>query len=226
MENQLNKNNLENHMYPYDGFKDYIEKYPFIVIIGKYDHILGPIAIFSPIIIDDDQFIRNLLRDALNTKNKFVILNYDKFYSQVCKVDIKDEVARGKKQLYAIILVRHVDYPLIPTVYFQRIETIFRKLGEENILKDDNSIFENFFNEIQKMYLDKNEIIPLESANLEIRSEINTIRGFCELILEEKRKTGKLSEDLIIKYVEIMLDSCDDIIETIEKNLHNSLQGS
>ena len=118
-----------------------------------------------------------------------------------------------------------MEYPLIPTVNFQRIEMLFRKLGEENILKDDNSIFKTFFDEIQQIYIDKNEIVPLESANLEIRSEINTIRGFCELILEEKKHKGKLPDDLIIRYVEIMLDSCDDIIETIKKNLQNSLQG-
>ena len=213
-------------MHSFNELKDLLDNLPFIVIIGKYDHILGPRAIFSPIKIVDDQFIRNLLRDALNTKNKFVILNYDDFYSQVCKVDVKDETARGKKQLYAIILLRHVDYPLIPTVYFQRIEMIFRKLGEKKILIDDESIFNKFAEEIQNIYLEKNEIIPLESANLEIRSEINTIRGFCELILEEKDKSGKLSDDLVIRYVEIILDSCDDIIETIEKNMHNQLQGN
>ncbi|MBN1215048.1 MAG: hypothetical protein JXA99_06335 [Candidatus Lokiarchaeota archaeon] len=213
-------------MHSFNELNDLLDNLPFIVIIGKYDHILGPRAIFSPIKIVDDQFIRNLLRDALNTKNKFVILNYDDFYSQVCKVDVKDETARGKKQLYAIILLRHVDYPLIPTVYFQRIEMIFRKLGEKKILIDDESIFNKFAEEIQNIYLEKNEIIPLESANLEIRSEINTIRGFCELILEEKDKSGKLSDDLVIRYVEIILDSCDDIIETIEKNMHNQLQGN
>jgi hypothetical protein len=203
----------------------YLDKNPFILMIGKYDHVLGPRALFSPIEIGNDQFIKNLLRDALNTKNKFVILNYNKFYSQICKVKIRDENARGKKQLYAIILLRHIDLPLLPTIHFKKIEMLFRKIGEKKILQDDLQHFSSFFDEIKEIYINKNEIVPLESCNLKIRSGVNTIQGFCELILEEKRKNGKISEDSVLTYTELMLDSCDDIIEALEKDFQSSFKG-
>ncbi len=205
--------------------KEYLDHFPFLIIIGKYDHVLGPKALFSPIKFDNDQFIKNLLRDALNTKNKFVILNYYNFYSQICKVDIKDKEARGQKQLYAIILLRHSDFPLLPILHFKRIEMLFRKIGEKNILKDDFKIFKDYFNKIQQIYIDKDEMTPLEAFQLKIRSGINTIQGFCELIFEEKKETGSITEDTVLNYVGLMLDSCEDIIKALENDLQSSLQG-
>ncbi len=107
------KENDEN-LDPYEGFKEALDNFPFVIIIGKYDHVLGPRALYSSIPLNNEPFMRNLLRDALNTKNQFVILDFDRFYSQIYKVEIEDQNARGKKQLYAIILLRHVEYPLIP----------------------------------------------------------------------------------------------------------------
>ena len=60
-------------------------EYPFLIIIGKYDHTLGPRAIFFSFRLEHEDFVRNLLMDALNTKNKFVILDFSEFYSQICK---------------------------------------------------------------------------------------------------------------------------------------------
>lgn len=224
MNKQFNKNSPR-EVELSEEITDYLEKYPFLTIIGKYDHVLGPRALFSPIKFNNKRFIKNLLRDALNTKNKFVILNYEQFYSQISKVRIRDEASRGQKQLYAIILLRHIDLPLIPTVHFKKIEMLFRKLGRRNILQDDPQYFNSFFDEIKKIYVNKNEIVPLESCNLKIRSGVNTIQGFCELILEEKEISGTISEESVLTYVKLMLDSCDDIINALENDFQNSLQG-
>jgi len=201
----------------YDDIKEELEQYPFLIIIGKYDQILGPRALFSSVELKDDEFIRNLLRDALNTKNKFVIIDFGQFYTQVCKTEVEDKSARGGYQLYAIILLRHVEYPLIPIIHFKRIEMMFHKINRELILEDNSDSFKEFFTEISDIYLRKDEILPLESVNLQIRSGINTIQGFCELILEEKKKYGKISEQNIINYIEMMLDSCNDIMEAFKK---------
>ena len=207
----------------YDNFKTELDKYPFLTIIGKYDQILGPRALFSSIPLNDEEFIRNLLRDSLNTKNKFVILDFDVFYSQICKVEVEDASARGRKQLYAIILLRDVELPLIPILHFKRIEMMFHKININKILSDNIQAFEAFFEQIREIYMKKDELLPLESKNLQIRSGVNTIQGFCELILEQKKKNGKVSEQNIISYVEMMLDSCNDIMNAIENGQKNSL---
>lgn len=207
----------------YNDFKEHLNNFPFITIIGKYDQILGPRALYSSVPIQDEEFIRNLLRDALNTKNKFVILDFNQFYSQVCKIEVNDKTARGGKQLYAIILLRHVENPLLPILHFKRIEMIFRKIGNEKILNDDEKAFGDFMEQINNIYINKAELLPLESVNLQIRSGVNTIQGFCELILEEKKKNGKFSEEDVISYIEMMLDSCNDIIMAVENKLKESL---
>jgi hypothetical protein len=207
----------------YNNFKEHLNQFPFITIIGKYDQILGPRALYSSVSIQDEDFVRNLLRDALNTKNKFVILDFNQFYSQVCKIDVKDGTARGGKQLYAIILLRHVENPIIPILHFKRIEMMFHKIGNKKILNDDKNSFKKFIEHINEIYINKAEVLPLESVNLQIRSGINTIQGFCELILEEKKKNGKLSEDDVLNYVKMMLDSCNDIIMAIENKLKDSI---
>ncbi|MHA1725737.1 MAG: hypothetical protein ACTSXH_13040 [Promethearchaeota archaeon] len=209
----------------YKTYKDELVKYPFLVILGKYDQILGPRALYSSIEIKDEEFIRNLLRDALNTKNKFVILDFQKFYAQVCKIDVEDKSARGGKQLYAIILLRHEEYPLIPILHFKKIEMMFHRIGNERILADDLNGFKAFIDEVEEIYIKKDAVLPLESINLQIRSGINTIQGFCELILEEKRKQGKLSEENVLSYVKLMLDSCNDIIKALEgEEFNNSIK--
>ncbi len=200
----------------YQIFKDGLKRYPFIIIIGKYDQILGPRALLSSFPVENEEFFHNLLKDALNTKNKFVILDFNKFYAQICKVTIDDPNARGEKQLYAIILLRHAQYPLIPTIHFQRIEMNFHKIGKYKILMEDEISIKDFFSKIKEIYIKKEEILPIESLNLQIRSGINTIQGFCELILEEKKKSGILSEQLVINYVEMMLDSCKEIMDALE----------
>ncbi len=204
---------------PYDNFKEELNSHPFIFIIGKYDHILGPRAIFSSIQIENEDFIRNLLRDALNTKNKYVILDFDQFYSQVSKINVEDKSARGGKQLYAIILLRHVEYPLIPAIHLKRFEMMFHKINPEKILMDDEGIFKSLFKEIEDIYFKKEHLSPFESINLQIRSAINTIQGFCELILEERQKNGKLSEESLLNYIEMMYDACNDITEALDQPL-------
>ncbi len=201
----------------YEDFKEDLNKFPFLIIIGKYDHVLGPISLFSSVKFEKDYFIKNLLRDALNTKHKFVILDFNKFYVQVCKTEVEDEIARGRKQLYALILLRHVEYPLFPILHLKRIEMEFHKISRNKILNDDINAFKNFFKIISEIYMKKEEVFPIESVNLQIRSGINTIQGFCQLILEEKKKKGSISEENLFSYIEMMLDSCDDVIEALKK---------
>ncbi|MHA1294166.1 MAG: hypothetical protein ACTSQJ_16055, partial [Promethearchaeota archaeon] len=159
-----------------------------------------------------------------STKNKFVIIDFGYFYSQICKVEIEDPSARGGKQLYAIILLRDIESPIIPTLHFKRIEMMFHKIDKELILADDENAFKQFFNEIEQIYMSKNEILPVESVNLQIRSGINTIQGFCELILEEKKKYGKISEKNVLNYIQMMLDSCEDIMNSLEKLFPSSIK--
>jgi len=83
-------------------------------------------------------------------------------------------------------------------------------------LMDDPLAFKHFFEEVRDIYMKKDEILPLESINMQIRSGVNTIQGFCELILEQKR-SGKVSEQDLMNYIEMMLDSCKEIIEALEK---------
>jgi hypothetical protein len=201
----------------YGSFKESLDKFPFILIIGKYDHVLGPRAIFSSIPIKEDDFVRNLLRDALNTKNKFVILNFNQFYSQIFKIEIKDNTARGRKQLYALILLRDAEYPLIPILHFKRIALLFYQIGQETILVDDNNAFKEFFKKVQEIYMKKDELLPLESVNMQIRSGVNTIQGFCQLIQEQIKINSKISIQEINNYTEMMLESCGEITQALEK---------
>lgn len=200
----------------YNTFKDWLDSYPFIIIIGKYDQILGPRTLYSSFPFEEEVFIKNLLRDALNTRNQYVNLDFNQFYSQVCKIEVEDPEARGGKQLYALILLRDIAHPLIPIIHFRRIEMIFRKLGNEIILSDDNESFEKFFNEINEIFIKKDAIMPLESLNLQIRSGINTIQGFCELYLERKEE-GTISEQKTTTYIEMMLESCKEITQALDK---------
>ena len=174
---QLKEMTSEDVNGPYKFFKNALEEYPFIIIIGKYDHVLGPKALYSSVNLKNEEFIRNLLRDALNTKNKFVILDFNQFYSQIYKIEVTDENARGKKQLYAIILLRDVAYPLIPILHLKRIGMIFHKISREKILDDDSASFEDFFKEVSDIYMKKGEVLPLESTNMHLRSGENTIKG-------------------------------------------------
>ena len=225
-EKNLPKDPVENEISDtYKNLQSILEKNPFIIIIGKYDHTLGPRAIYTSDNIEiQQQFIRNLLRDALNTKNKFVILDFNYFYSQIYKIEVEDNNARGRKQLYSIILLRDIEYPLIPIIHFRKIEMMFRKIGEDKILSDDKNVFESFFKELSDLYIKKNEILPLESFNLQIRSGINTIQGFCDLILENKKENKSLSDEILINFIEMMLESCKDIIISLEKYLKNSMK--
>jgi len=220
-----NKSLKNQFLDPYKNFKETLEQSPFIIIIGKYDHVLGPRAIFSSVKIKNDQpFIKDLLRDALNTKNRFVIIDFNSFYSQLYKIEIVDNNARGRKQLYSIILIRDIEAPLIPIIYFRRIEMMFRKIGEEKILLDDQNIFQKFFKELREIYTKKDEVLPLEAFNLEIRSGVNTIQGFCELMLDDKRNDKNLSSETISNFLEMILDSCDDIVKSLESHLKNALK--
>jgi hypothetical protein len=226
VEPKYGKNSVETTLSDtYIHLQSILEKFPFIIIIGKYDHTLGPRAIFSSVKLETNQeFIRNLLRDALNTKNKFVILDFKNFYSQIYKIEIEDNNARGRKQLYSIILLRDIEIPLIPIIHFRRIEMMFRKIGEDKILLDDKNLFQKFFKELSEIYMSKNEILPIENFNLQIRSGINTIQGFCELILEDKKNLNEISNENVINYLELMLDSCQDIIMSLENYLSKSLK--
>ena len=197
--------------------KDLTNK-PFLAILGKYDHIIGPRALFSSPEIQDQDFIDRVVRDALHTKSKYIILDFGDIYAQGAKVEIEDLNARGRKQLYVIIILRVSALPQIPIIHFKRMEMLFHKIGKDIILLDDESVFHIYFDEIDKIYRDKHEILPLESLNLQIRSGINTIQGFCELILEEKKHKGIIDPNDVLTYVQLMLESCNEIITALDEN--------
>ncbi len=220
----LGRNLVDNTKEPYFQFKEALDKYPFVIIIGKYDHILGPRSLYSSIALKDLIFIRNLLRDALNTKNKFVILDFNQFYAQVYKIEIQDPNARGGKQLYAIIILRDVAYPLIPILHLKRIGMIFHKLDINLVLSDNEAAFEKFFEDVSEIYMKKGEVLPLESINLQIRSGVNTIQGFCDIIKEQINLGGCVSQEDILSYIEMMLDSCADIIEALKEPMSSSIK--
>lgn len=206
-----------------DNICETLNQYPFIIIVGKYDQILGPRALYSSIPLKNEDLVRDLLRDALNTKNKYVILDFDEFYSQICKIEVEDNTARGGKQLYAIIIIRLEVLPIIPILHLKRIEMMFYKLGTKKILTDNEKAFDAFFKQIKDIYMKKDELLPLESKNLQIRSGVNTIQGFCELVLEQKKRFMRGSGKEIIPYIEMMLEACKDITDAIENDQNNSL---
>jgi hypothetical protein len=194
----------------YDNFKQWLDKNQFLLIVGKYDQILGPRSLYSSINLEDENFIRDLLRDSLNTTNKYVYLDYDKFYSQVCKIEVDDPSARGGKQSYALIFMREAELPIISTFIFQQIEVLFRNIGKDRILADDDEAFKDFFVTIHSMFMTKEYLMPLESFNVNIRSEISTILGFSDLIIEQKTNSSISDEDLM-SYLKMMRESAKDI---------------
>ena len=199
----------------YNNFQHWLDKYQFLLIIGKYDQILGPRSLYSSIDIKDETFIRDLLRDALNTTNKYVYLDYNKFYSQICKIDVDDSSARGGKQSYALIFLRDAQLPIISTFIFQQIEDLFEKIGKNRILADDNAAFKDFFVKIHSMFMTKEYLMPLESFNVKIRSEVGTILGFCDLIIEQKTK-GPISNGDLMKYLKMMRESAKEIESVLD----------
>ena len=203
-----------------EKYKQWLDKYQFLLIIGKYDQILGPKSLYSSIDIEDENFIRDLLRDALNTTNKYVYLEYNKFYSQVCKIDVDDPSARGGKQSYALIFLRDAQLPVISTIIFQRIEVLFRNIGKNRILADDNEAFRDFFDIIHSLFATKEYLMPIESINVKIRSEISTILGFCDLIIEQKSK-GPISDGDLMNYLKMMRESAKGI-ENILDNMFST----
>ncbi len=201
----------------YSSYKQCVDDVAFSLIIGKYDHILGPVSLYSSNTIESENFIRDLLRDALNTTNKYIFLEHDKFYSQVCKIDIDDPSARGGKQSYALIFLRDAQLPVISVLIFQQIEKLFKEIGFDRILADDNESFKDFSDDIYSMFVNKQFLMPLESLNIKIRSEISTILGFCDIIIEQKTN-GSISEEDLMNYLKLMRDSALDI-----KNVLNNM---
>ena len=81
---------------------------------------------------------------------------------------------------------------------------------------------DNFYREVSDIYMKKGEILPLESTNMQIRSGVNTIQGFCELILEQIKIEGKISEEEVTNYIDLMLDSCDDIMDALKQPISSA----
>ena len=199
----------------YNNFKQWLDKDQFLLIIGKYDQILGPISLYSSIDIKDENFIRDLLRDSLNTTNKYVYLDYKKFYSQICKIEVEDVRARGGKQSYALIFIRDIQLPVISTFIFQQIEDLFGKIGKNRILADDNEAFKEFFIKIHSMFMSKEYLMPLESYNVKIRGEVSTILGFCDLIIEQKASSS-ISDGDMMNYLNMMRESAKEIENVLD----------
>ncbi len=196
-------------------YKQWLDKNQFLLIIGKYDQILGPRSLYSSIDIEDENFIRDLLRDALNTTNKYVYLEYNTFYSQICKIGVDDPSARGGKQSYALIFLRDAQLPVISTFIFQRIEVLFNNIGKNLILADDNEVFKGFFEKIHLLFSTKEYLMPIESINVKIRSEVSTILGFCDLIIEQKTNNA-ISDGDLMNYLKMMRESAKGIEKVLD----------
>ena len=95
---------------------------------------------------------------------------------------------------------------------------LFLKLGRETILSDNADIFEAFSTALNEIYLEKREVLPLESLNHQVRSGVNTIQGFCELLIDEQKNKGCFSEQDVLLYVDMMLDSCKEIIKALDEH--------
>ena len=198
-----------------EKYKQWLDKNQFLLIIGKYDQILGPRSLYSSIDIEDENFIRDLLRDALNTTNKYVYLEYNTFYSQVCKIDVDDPSARGGKQSYALIFLRDAQLPVISTFIFKRIEVLFKNIGKNLILADDNEAFKGFFEKIHSLFSSKEYLMPIESINVKIRGEVSTILGFCDLIIEQKTNNA-ISDGDLMNYLKMMRESAKGIENVLD----------
>lgn len=195
--------------------KDKIEENQYILVIAKYDQILGPRSLYSSSPLEIEEFIRTLLRDALNTKTKHLKLDYDSCYCQVNKIEIDDLSARGNKQLYALILLIDKAFPPFSILQLQSLELLLRSLGNETILSDNSASFHQFYLSFKNILLNKELMSPLESCSLKIRTGINAIIGFCDLIIEE-HKQNQFSMKNCLEYIKLIRESGEDILFAIE----------
>ena len=147
-----------------------------------------------------------------------MILDFDQLYAQGDKIEVDDPSAREKKQLYVVVLLREASLPPIPPIYFKRIDMLFMKNGREDILLDNPEIFAAFSTALNEIYLEEKEVLPLESLNHQVRSGVNTIQGFCELLIDEHKNKGCFSEQDVLLYVDMMLDSCKEIIKALDEH--------
>ncbi|MFX0101084.1 MAG: hypothetical protein ACFFCS_16030 [Candidatus Hodarchaeota archaeon] len=201
-----------------DDFKKTLSSEPFVLVIGKYDQTLGPECMYFSSDPGNDSFLGQLLRDAFHTKSKLVTLDYSSFYAQANKISVVDPGVRGNKQAFVLVLLRDASLPKIPTLHFNRIELLFHEIGRKEILKCSKKNFAEFYESINKIYVEKKELLPLESLHLQIRTEVNTIQGICEFLEVEKKNFSNFSKDDIFGFIEEMLGSCKEIIRILEES--------
>ena len=92
------------------------------------------------------------MRDALNSKLEYIFSDFGQFYSQTYKIEVENSNPKGGKQLYAIIILRDVKYPLITILHFKRILKTFYNINHDKILFNDLTAFQSFFKEISNIY--------------------------------------------------------------------------
>ena len=197
-------------------FNKTLSSEPFVLVVGKYDQTLGPQCVHLSAEPGNKNFVDQLLRDAFHTKSKYVTLDYNSFYAQVNKLSVVDPSVRGNKQVYVIILIREASLPKIPILHFNRIELLFHEIGRKEILECSKECFSDFYTSIRRIYVEKEELLPLESLHLQIRTEVNTIQGICEFLQVEKENFANFSKEEIFSLIDEMLGSCKEITRILE----------
>ncbi len=202
-------------------FEDALEKYPFLVIIARYDDHLGPITLYSSFAMRDENLLTTIVRTTLTADSKTIVFEldgYDFLKIQGWNIEIPSERSRGGTQLFSIILLRsksHLD--LIPPSHFLRMDEKFRLIGNDNILSNNIQSFKHFVDNINQLYFDKyrfNDALPLENMYKNIREHINYIQGLSGL---NKDQVDNLSKDDLIVFFDDIIDSCTKIMNALEK---------
>ncbi len=189
---------------------EYFEGDKYILIIAKYDDEYGAIDLFTSVPLDKENIMREILTPVFDIKKPDIFLPFKEFYAQAYKFKIEDpEFPRGEKQTYGLVFIRNKGHPNIPFHSIKEIKHKFLEIGNKNILKNDNEIFQIFFDNI------KNNILPLSPQYLLYQSNIDEIQKSYENLLQDIER-GQSSDQKIIKHVELILNSFINVLNTLK----------
>lgn len=108
------------------------------VIVGMYDHKLGPICAGPN---QNCKWLKtfgnaaSLIRDGLNTKSERLLINYERIRIQAFKFAIEDSRLRGGTCRCCLFVMVPPKYPLIPDSF---IDEIIRGFKEVSLNNDNN----------------------------------------------------------------------------------------
>lgn len=196
--------------------KEKFEKDTVQLIIGKYDEHLGPIDVYSSVELEFKSLKKPILNDAFFSKDKNIaFLPYKNFFTQVYKIQIPDKTSRGEHQDYALIFIKNKGHPFIPLADFENIRSKFESLDHDLILKNNQQMFNDFFNTI------KQEIIPLNPDYILFNQKISQMEDSYKNMLKDLKQNQKeLSEEEILQYVRSILMSFNEVVEALYNLLY------